>query len=114
MEQIAKLRSAKAEGFEERDFYSWIAEEDDTALWDLKYEEACAAIRQRVEQRTGEGQRYQAWIEAAVQFQGSPWERALRWRKTEVVVEKDIGQAQTELSIPCLARGGVRCARGKD
>ena len=57
VEQIAKLRAAKAEGFEERDFYSWIAEEDDTALWGSKYEEACAAIRKRIEQRAGEGQR---------------------------------------------------------
>lgn len=97
VEQIANLRAAKAEGFEERDFYSWIAEEDDSARWGPRYEEACAEIRQRIEQRVGEGERFHSWVEAAARFKGTPWERALRWRKTEVVVEKDLRQAQTEL-----------------
>ena len=102
VEQIANLRAAKAEGFEERDFYSWIADEDDFARWGPKYEEACADIRQRIEQRAGHGERFRAWIEAAARFEGTPWERALRWRKTEVVVEKDIRQVQAELPFLAL------------
>ena len=102
VEQIANLRAAKAEGFAERDFYSWIAEEDDFARWGPKYEEACAEIRRRIEQRAGDGERFRAWIEAAARFEGTPWERALRWRKTEVVVEKDIRQAQAELPFLAL------------
>ena len=101
VQQIANLRAAKAEGFEERDFYSWIAEEDDFARWGPKYEAACAEIRQRIEQRVGDDKRFRAWIEAAARFEGTPWEKALRWRKTEIVVEKDIRQAQAELfSLP--------------
>ena len=102
VEQISNLRAAKAEGFEERDFYSWIAEEDDSARWGPKYEEACAEIRQRIEQRAGKGTRFRAWIDAAARFEGTAWERALRWRKTEVVVEKDIRQAQAELPFLAL------------
>ena len=102
VEQIANLRAAKAEGFEERDFYSWIAEEDDHARWGQKYEEACVEIRRRIEQRAGNGDRFRAWIEAAARFEGTPWERALRWRKTEVVVEKDIRQAQAAFSFFAL------------
>ena len=113
VEQIANLRAAKAEGFEERDFYSWIAEEDDAARWGAKYEEACAEIRHRIEQRAGRGERFSGWIEAAAQFQGTPWERALRWRKTEVVVEKDMKQAQAELPFVSLPEEEfeVRAAR---
>ena len=97
VEQIANLRAAKAEGFEERDFYSWVAEEDDSAHWGPKYEKACAEIRQRIEQRVGDGGRFRAWIDAAAQFEGTPWERALRWRKTEIVVEQDIRQVQAQV-----------------
>ena len=97
VEQIANLRAAKAEGFEERDFYSWIAEEDDTAHWGPRYEEACGEIRQRIEQRIGAGQRFRTWMEAAARFEGTPWQRALRWRQTEIVVERDVRQPQAEL-----------------
>ena len=97
VEQIANLRAAKAEGFEARDFYSWIAEEDDPARWGPKFEAACTAIRQRLKQRAGDTERFRTWIEAAARFHGTPWEKALRWRKTEVVVERDIRQPQTEL-----------------
>ena len=102
VEQIANLRAAKAEGFEERDFYSRIAEEDDFARWGPKYDEACAEIRWRIEQRAGDGERFRAWIEAAAGFEGTRWERALRWRKTEVVVERRIRRAQTELPFLAL------------
>ncbi len=103
VEQIANLRAAKAEGFEERDFYSWIAEEDDLARWGPKYEEACAEIRGRIEQQAGDAERFRVWIEAAARFDGTPWERALRWRKTEIVVERHIRQPQAEFSFLALS-----------
>ena len=102
VEQIANLRAAKAEGFEERDFYSWIAEEDDTARWSPKYDEACDEIRQRIEQRIGAGERFRSWMEAAARFEGTPWQRALRWRQTEIVVERDVRQPQAELFLLAL------------
>ena len=102
VEQIANLRSAKAEGFEARDFYSWISEEDDLAQWGPKFEVACAQIRHRLEQIAATGDRFRAWIEAADRFEGTPLERALRWRKTEVVVERDIRQPQAELPFFAL------------
>ena len=102
VEQIANLRAAKADGFEARDFYSWIAEEDDRALWGQKHEQACAAIRLRLEQQVAGGERFQAWIEAAARFEGTPWQRALRWRKTEVVVERHLRQTQAEFSFFAL------------
>lgn len=102
VEQIANLRAAKADGFEERDFYSLIAEEDDLVRWGSKYEEACTVIRKRIEIRTKNRERYRSWIEAVARYEGTPWERALRWRKAEVVIAKDIGQAQTELPFLAL------------
>ena len=97
VEQIADLRAAKAEGFEELGFYSWIAESDDVARWGPVYEGACEKIRLRIEERAAGEPRYRGWVESAAEFQGSAWERALRWRITEILVEQDIRRAQTEL-----------------
>ena len=102
VEQIADLRAAKAEGFEERGFYSWIADTDDEASWGHVFEEAGEEIRRRIEGRVRGESRYQGWIESAVAFQGGAGERAARWRKTEILVEQDMGRAQSELPFVVL------------
>lgn len=102
VEQIANLRAAKMEGFEERGFYSWIADHDDAATWGPVYEGACETIRRRVEERVGGGIRYRDWIEEAARLEGSAWERAARWRMTEILVAQDMGRAQTELPFLVL------------
>lgn len=99
LQQIANLRAAKAEGFGERDFYSWVAEEDDPVHWGPKFGEASAEIQRRIRQRVGDNERFRAWIGAAAHHQGTQWEKALRWRKTEIVVERDIRQDQAELPL---------------
>ena len=96
VEQIANLRAAKAEGFE-RGFYSWIAERDDQATWGSAYERACDEIQNRIEERVRGQMRYREWIDGALQFKGDAWERAARWRLTEVLVAQDLGRAQSEL-----------------
>jgi hypothetical protein len=103
VEQIANLRAAKAEGFEERDFYSLIADRDDAAIWDSVYDEACENIRSRISTVTGESERYASWIERADSFSGSPWERAAQWRMTEVLVHRDLNRRQTSFSFDILA-----------
>ena len=97
VEQIANLRAAKAEGFEERDFFSWIADRDDLAYWGEKYDTVCRTIRGRIEERARGATRYGEWLQAADRAEGSPWERALRWRVTEVLVERDVNRVQAEL-----------------
>ncbi len=97
VEQIANLRAAKAEGFGERDFFSWIAETDDETSWGDRYEDACEVIRGRIETRTRSEARYGDWLREAEKAGGSPWAKALRWRVTEVLVERDIKRAQAEL-----------------
>ena len=97
VEQIANLRAAKAEGFEERDFFSWIAETDDVANWGCKYDAACEAIRTRIEERVRGEARYSDWLQTAERSMGSPWEKALRWRVTEVLVNREINRSQAEL-----------------
>ncbi len=103
VEQIADLRAAKAEGFEDRGFYSWMAESDDVATWGAKYDRACGEIRRRIEARVGKGGRYAEWIERAARSGETAWERARIWRITEVLVEQDIRRAQAELPFHVLS-----------
>lgn len=97
VEQIADLRAAKAEGLEERGFYSWIAENDNLSDWGKCYEDACDEIRKRIIKLTKGKIRYQEWIDEASIFEGNSWERALRWRMTQILIEQDIKRAQMEL-----------------
>ncbi len=102
VEQIADLRAAKAEGFEERGFYSWIAESDDQARWGPIYESACEKISRDLEEMARGEIRYGEWIESAARLEGGAWDRALRWRMTQILVEQDTGRAQSELPFLIL------------
>ena len=99
VEQIADLRAAKDEGFREHNFSSFIADEDDFAHWNTKFDTACTEIRERICKLTPESNRYQDWINQASRIQGTPWERALYWRKTEVVVARDMQKEHGEFTF---------------
>ena len=118
VEQIANLRAAKVEGFEDRDFYSLIAERDDPPTWDGIYDAACEAVRSRIQDAVSDSERYSSWIERGNSFLGSPWERAAQWRITEVLVNRDINRRQSTFSFDILtdeefdkrAKGAERAA----
>ena len=114
VEQIANLRAAKAEGFEERDFYSWIAEEDDTARWGPKYEEACAEIRRRIE-TTRWGRQA---ISSVDRSRGSVRRHAVGKGSTMAEDRGRCGEGHRasagRVALLGLAGGGVRSAGGKD
>lgn len=102
VEQIANLRAAKAEGFEQRDFYSLIADRDDPAKWDRVYEAASAAIRSRIVEAAGDVERYEQWLDRTAQVAGSPYERAMQWRITEILVQRDLNKRQGTFSFDVL------------
>ena len=118
VEQIANLRAAKAEGFEDRDFYSLIAEHDDPATWDSIYEAACSTIPTRIIDAIGDSERYASWLERATTVSGTPLERAVHWRLTEILVHRDLNRRQASFSFDVLtdeefdkgAKGAERAA----
>lgn len=92
--QIAELRARRADGFEDRDLFALIAEEDDAVVWDSKFDMACQTIEERVLNRTASNPRYKDWLDTAEHQDGTPYERAVRWRETEVLIERDLGRDQ--------------------
>ena len=115
VEQVANLRAVKAEGFEDRDFYSLIAELDDVAIWDDKYEAACETIRSRIVDAVGDSNRYTSWNERAERFTGTPIERAAQWRLTEVLVHRDLNRRQRTFSFDILTEDEfARRAKGAE
>lgn len=118
VEQIANLRAATVEGFEQREFYSFIADRDDSGRWDDIFVAACEDIRLRIEKAVGDISRYENWLERAEEFEGTAYERALQWRLTEILVQRDLNKRQSVFSFDTLggdefearAKGAERAA----
>lgn len=94
VENIAKLRAAKADNFGDRDLFSMISDGDDLAVWAPKFEQACVDIEARILQSRGQTPRYDFWLETARKKNGSAVERAIQWRMTEILVARDRRNAQ--------------------
>lgn len=102
VEQIANLRASKADGFENRDFFSLIAESEDEAVWAPKFKSACDDIEARLIEKAGDGPRFAEWFEAARSTGTSDWGRAVQWRSTEILVERDLRRSQAAFDFDSL------------
>ncbi|MER8955940.1 hypothetical protein NKH98_25115 [Mesorhizobium sp. M0833] len=89
VENIAKLRAAKADNFGDRDMFALIADGDDLTVWATKFEQACVDIETRILAKMGQTPRYDVWLDTARKNNGSAVERAIQWRMTEVLVARD-------------------------
>ncbi|WP_109355597.1 hypothetical protein [Sphingorhabdus sp. EL138] len=101
--QIAELRAHQADGFEDRDLFASIAEIDDAAVWNDRYEEACQIIEKEIQERVKSNTRYNDWIKAAEDFEGTPFDRAKRWRSTRVLIERDMAKTQVSFGFDILS-----------
>lgn len=92
--QIAELRARRAESFNDRDLFSMIAERDDEATWRNRFELASEEVRSRVEQMVANKQRYDQWMLDAEKAPGDAFQKAVKWRATQILVERDLPRAQ--------------------
>ena len=104
VEQIANLRVAKADGFDSPEFYSLIADEDDPIFWSAKYQTACADIEARILERIKTSVRYGKWLNNAREFKGRDIDKAILWRQTEILVERDIRKSQSAFDFIDLSK----------
>lgn len=102
VESIANLRAAKADGFEGREFFPLIAESDDVADWDERFNAKSAEIEATIIKANGTGNRYDGWLQAARDKGGTALERAIRWRLTEILVGRDANRAQSTFDFDSL------------
>ena len=100
--QVADLRARRADGFEDRDFFAWLAE-GDPPEYDVKFKDACQKIEARLKHVNDKG-RYDDWLEAARQYRGSFVERARNWRATEILIERDRATAQRSFDFAALPK----------
>ena len=101
--QIAELRARRAESFNDRDFFALIAERDDNAAWRDRFEMAAALVRNRVEQLVGrQKHRYDQWMLDTQEASGDAYEKAVHWRATQILVERDLSRSQGTLGFEVL------------
>lgn len=103
VENIAKLRAAKADNFGDRDMFSLIADGDDLTIWAPRFEQACADIEARIVGARGQTPRYDVWLEAARTKTGTALERAIQWRMTEILVARDKRHEQPAFDFVALS-----------
>lgn len=89
VENIAKLRAAKADNFGDRDLFALISNSDDLAVWAANFEQASKDIEARILESRGQTPRYNLWLDTARKNTGSAVERAIQWRMTEILVARD-------------------------
>jgi hypothetical protein len=102
VDQIADLRVHEADGFESRSFFPALADDLDPARWDNVFEDACKRIQHKLQQRVGSQHRYSQWLSSRASYEGTPRERALAWRELEILIERDLANAQNAFDFDAL------------
>ncbi|MEO8723417.1 MAG: hypothetical protein ABI395_07825 [Sphingobium sp.] len=103
VESIANLRAAKADGFENRNFFTLIEEHDDLTAWSERFDEASVKIERLIGDANGNGNRYDNWLDEGRGRSGSALDRALHWRTTQILVARDQRRAQSSFDFDALA-----------
>ena len=103
VENIAKLRAAKADNFGDRDLFAMISDTDDLNAWTPRFEQACADIEARIRAGRERSPRYDLWLDAARRKTGTAVERAIQWRATEILVARDRRNEQQAFDFVSLS-----------
>lgn len=100
--QVAELRARWADGFEGRNFFGMLEGNDTYRLTSI-WSDACEVIKTRLEKRIRSNPRYQDWMSAAASQRGNEYDKALRWRTTEILVERDLARSQRSFDFTVLS-----------
>jgi hypothetical protein len=96
------LRARQADGFEDRDFFSALAEDRDHAAWDARFDEERQEIEDRIVRGMGLEPRYQAWVAQRRELACSPAEAVINWRALEILITRDRLRAQRSFEFDQL------------
>ena len=78
----------------------------DVPQYEPVFGRACEEIEARIIARAGSSKRFEEWIGAKRQMQGTPRERAIGWRSLEVLIERELRRPQKSLFDDLLLEEG--------
>lgn len=102
VESIANLRAAKADGFDGRELFPMISEVDDLVDLEARLAAKCADIEAILVRANGAGNRYDAWLAGARQTTGPLMSQAIRWRQTQIIIDRDLARSQQSFDFDVL------------
>lgn len=103
VEQIANLRAAKADGFENREFFSLIAEREDDVVWGSRFLDASKEIEARLVSAVKGVRRYDDWFAAVKGSEADHIARATKWRSVQILIERDLRRSQSSFEFFSLS-----------
>ena len=106
--QIANLRARRADSFNDRDFFSSIAESEDVSTWRDCFVQAASEIRRRVQVMTENHPRYEAWMRDTEHSELDPFRYAAHWRVTEILVQRELSRSQQSFDFDQLTLDAFR------
>jgi len=95
--KIADRRVRYAAETELESFRACMQETLDSHDYEIVFVQAIGEIEARVRERVGKGSRFEEWIAAREQMEGTPRERAIAWRALEILVERELRRPQKSL-----------------
>lgn len=95
--KVADRRIGEASDTEIASFHGCLEETLGGPRWDLKFTEIADQVAARVKASHGTKHRFQEWIRLRDSLQAVPRERAIEWRKLEILIERELNRKQKGL-----------------
>ena len=87
---IADLRAKSAPDVQISSFDSRLENSFDDNIWHEKFSEIFQTISTRVRKKVESKPRYQSLLKGPTESHGSEYQRALSWRSTEIIIDRDL------------------------
>ncbi|MGA2917606.1 hypothetical protein [Methanoregula sp.] len=97
MDNIANLRLKSAKDVQSATLASLLENSLDGMNWYEPYSTACNVISERVKKKAASSKLYDEWISTNEKLQGTPRENAIKWKKLEILIERDKIRGQQRL-----------------
>lgn len=96
---IADRRATLSRAITTASFASRIEDELDPETWNEKLVAAEAVVAERLRARATKNALFRKWILHCEEFSGSPWNRVINWRATEILIERESKRSQPSLGF---------------
>lgn len=95
--RVADRRITEASDTEIASFQGCVQEALTGPTWERRFAEIANTVSSRVKAKHGAKERFREWIRLRDVADGSPQDRAIEWRKLEILIEREINKKQKGL-----------------